>query len=118
MKLTYGIVPIVAGADKFTNLLAPWQEYLNPTIANLLPFSAVTFMMMVGVIEVVAGILVLVKPKLGSLVVCAWLVLIALTLLGSGKFLDVAVRDLVMAVGAFVLLKLTALKESFNSKKS
>jgi uncharacterized membrane protein YkgB len=118
MKLTYGIVPIVAGADKFTNLLAPWQEYLNPTIANLLPFSTVTFMMMVGAIEVVAGILVLVKPKLGSLVVCAWLVLIALTLLGSGKFLDVAVRDLVMAVGAFVLMNLTALTKSFNSKKS
>ena len=115
-KLTYGIVPIVAGADKFTNLLTTWPEYLNPTLAGMLPFSGSTFMMIVGVIEIVAGILVLVKPRLGAIVVSAWLVLIALSLLVSGRFLDVAVRDLVMAVGAFTLAKLSGLTEGLNAK--
>lgn len=118
MKLTYGIVPIVAGADKFTNLLTQWPEYLNPSLAGILPFSGVTFMMIVGVIEIAAGALVLIKPKLGSLVVCAWLVLIALSLLASGKFLDVAVRDLVMAVGAFTLFTLSGVIERANSAKA
>jgi hypothetical protein len=116
MKYTYGIVPIVAGADKFTNILATWEEYLNPTILGMLPFSAGTFMAIVGVIEIVAGIVVLIKPKIGAPVVCAWLVLIALTLITSGKYLDVAVRDLVMAVGAFVLFRLTTLTENFYAK--
>jgi uncharacterized membrane protein YphA (DoxX/SURF4 family) len=118
MKFTYGIVPIVAGADKFTNLLTSWPEYLNPTIAAILPFSSATFMMIVGVIEIVAGILVLIKPRHGALVVCAWLVLIALSLLASGRFLDVAVRDLVMAVGAFALAKISGLTESLDSKRA
>jgi len=79
-------VPIVAGADKFTNLLTSWQEYLNPTLAGMLPVSSATFMMIVGVIEIAAGILVLIKPLQGALVVCAWLVLIALSLLSAAIF--------------------------------
>ena len=59
-KLTYGIVPIVAGADKFTNLLTSWSEYLNPALAGMLPFNTATFMMIVGVVEILAGVLVLV----------------------------------------------------------
>jgi hypothetical protein len=118
MKYTYVVVPIVAGIDKFTNLLTTWEEYLNPVIAGMLPFTGATFMMIVGIIEVVAGILVLIRPKIGALVVCAWLVLIALTLLASGKFLDVAVRDLVMAAGAFSLWKLTGIVETFDTKRA
>jgi hypothetical protein len=75
-------------------------------------------MIIVGVIEIVAGILVLIKPKEGALVVCAWLVLIALSLIASGRFLDVVVRDLVMAVGASTLSRLTGLTESFNPKRA
>jgi len=116
MKLTYGIVPIVAGADKFTNLLVNWSDYLNPSITAMLPFNAETFMLIVGVIEILAGILVLFKTKLGALVVTAWLVLIALTLLLSGKYLDVAVRDIVMAVGAFVLFQLSGFTEAAGGK--
>jgi len=112
LKFTYGIVPVVAGVDKFTNLLANWPEYLNPIVANLLPFSEGTFMMLVGVIEIIAGIAVFIKPKLGAYIVCAWLVLIALSLIASGTYLDVAVRDLVMAVGALALAQLSQLKES------
>lgn len=110
LKFTYGIVPIVAGADKFTNLLTNWPEYLNPTLTGILPFSDKTFMIIVGIIEIIAGVVVFLKPKVGAYIVCAWLVLIALSLLASGSFLDVAVRDLVMAVGAFTLAKLSDLE--------
>lgn len=101
LKLTFGIVPIVAGLDKFTNLLTEWQNYIHPGMAAMFPFSPHTFMMIVGVIEIIAGVMVLVRPVLGGFIVAAWLTLIALTLLASGNHLDVAVRDLVMAIGAF-----------------
>ncbi len=103
LKLTYGLVPIVAGLDKFTNILTNWESYLNPDVASMLPFTPHVFMMIVGVIEIVAGLLVLLKPSVGAYIVSAWLVLIAVTLIASGKFYDVAVRDLVMAIGAFCL---------------
>jgi uncharacterized membrane protein YphA (DoxX/SURF4 family) len=106
LKLTYGILPIVAGADKFTNLLTHWEDYLNPRIAAMLPFAPHTFMMIVGVIEIIAGIIVLIKPAIGGYIVAAWLALIALTLLAGGNYLDVAVRDVVMAIGAFSLARL------------
>ncbi len=104
---TYGLVPIVAGLDKFTNLLVDWTSYVSPLTVGLLPMEAGTFMMIVGVIEIAAGIIVLARPRLGSAIVAAWLVLIALNLLLAGRF-DIAVRDLVMAVGALALFTLSA----------
>ena len=106
LKVTFGIVPIVAGIDKFTNILTNWEQYLNPALEKMIPFAPGTFMMIVGVIEIIAGIIVLMKPRLGGYIVAAWLTLIALTLLASGHFLDVAVRDLVMAIGAFSLARI------------
>jgi uncharacterized membrane protein YphA (DoxX/SURF4 family) len=106
LKYTFGIVQIVAGLDKFTNLLTNWEDYLHPGLASMLPFAPHTFMMIVGVIEIIAGLLVLAKPAIGGYIVMAWLTLIALTLLASGNYLDVAVRDLVMAIGAFSLARL------------
>ena len=106
LKLTFGIVPIVAGIDKFTNLLTHWENYIHPGIAGMIPFAPHTFMMIVGVIEIIAGIIVLVKPAIGGYIVAAWLALIALTLLASGNYIDVAVRDLVMAIGAFSLARI------------
>jgi hypothetical protein len=103
LQITYGIIPIVAGIDKFTNLLTNWEKYLNPALASLLPFSPHTFMLIVGVIEIIAGIIVLVKPRIGAFIVMGWLTIIAITLLAGGKYVDVAVRDLVMAIGAFSL---------------
>jgi uncharacterized membrane protein YphA (DoxX/SURF4 family) len=110
LKVTYGVVPIVAGADKFFNLLTEWTKYLNPDFAAMLPFSASTFMAIVGIIEIVAGILVFIRTELGAYVVAAWLVCIAVTLILSGNYLDVAVRDIVMAVGAFTLARISHLK--------
>ncbi len=111
LRLTYGLVPIVAGLDKFTNLLTDWKMYLSPLVRNAVPPEA--FMRVVGVVEIVAGILVLSRfTRLGAYIVGAWLVCIALNLVTSGHFLDVAVRDLSMAVGAFVFARLTELRAS------
>jgi hypothetical protein len=108
MRITYGLVPLVAGLDKFTDMLANWDAYLNPALANMLPLETHSFMMIVGVIEIVAGLLVFVRPAFGGYLVMVWLILIALTLLAWGHYLDVAVRDLAMAVGAFSMARLTA----------
>ena len=106
LKLTFTVVPIVAGLDKFFNVLCDWTQYVNPTLLDLLPFSGATFMMIVGVIEIVAGVLVFMKPKIGGLVVAAWLTLIALSLFIGWSFADVAVRDLVMAISTFSMSRL------------
>ena len=109
LKITYGIVPVVAGLDKFTNLLTNWAEYLGRN-ASMLPVDPLLFMKIVGIIEIVAGIIVLVNPLKGAYIVMIWLVCIALQLVISGRFFDVAVRDLVMAIGAYTLLQLTIIK--------
>ena len=114
LKFTFGIVPIVAGADKFTNLLTDWSKYLHPSLAGMLPFKAHVFMMIVGIIEIIAGVLVLINPVKGAYLVSVWLVLIALSLLASGNYLDVAVRDLVMAISAFSLAKISGVIDSRN----
>lgn len=108
--LCYGLIPIVAGADKFTNLLVDWSKYLPEVATKIIPISPNTFMMGVGVIEIVAGLLVLtVLPRLGAYVVAAWLVLIACAVTLTG-FYDIAVRDLAMALGAYTLGTVAALR--------
>jgi uncharacterized membrane protein YphA (DoxX/SURF4 family) len=112
LRLTYGLVPIVAGVDKFTNILTHWTQYLNPLATRILPVSATTFMHAVGIIEIIAGVLVLSSrtTRLGAYIVSAWLAAIAVNLLAMGSFFDVAVRDLVMGIGAFTLAKLTEIR--------
>ena len=116
LQYTYGIVPIVAGLDKFTNLLTRWENYLSPSIINMLPFSAVTFMHVVGIIEIAAGILVVLRPRIGGYVVMAWLIAIALTLIFGGHYFDVAVRDIVMAIGAYCMAKLSVSDSNLNTR--
>ncbi len=112
LRVAYGVVPIVAGLDKVTNLLTDWRAYLSPIAQRVLPFSGTTFMYLVGIVEVVVGILVLTKwTRYAAYVASAWLVCIALNLLTTGKYFDIAARDVVMAVGAFTLAKLTEVKE-------
>lgn len=111
LKYTFAIVPIVAGADKFTNLLTHWEQYVNPSIADLLPFPTSVFMMMAGVVEIVAGIIVLKKAEIGGYIVAGWLTMIALTLLIGFNYADVAVRDLVMAIAAFSMAKISKIIE-------
>jgi hypothetical protein len=111
LKLTFGLVPIVAGLDKFTNLLTNWSDYLSQSEKGMLPLDPLVFMKVVGIIEILAGIIVLVKPLLGAYIVMVWLICIALQLIIGGHYFDVAVRDLVMAIGAFTLAQLTRIKE-------
>jgi len=108
--LTYGLVPLLAGLDKFLNLLTDWPKYLSPWMADLLPVSAQTFMYAVGIIEIAVGLMVLTRwTRIGAWIAAAWLVLIALNLVTMGLF-DIAVRDLAMAVGAYTLAKLAELR--------
>jgi uncharacterized membrane protein YphA (DoxX/SURF4 family) len=110
LRLAYGLVPIVAGADKFFNLLTYWPKYLPDQIASVLPISPDKFMLIVGVIEIVAGLAVLTKfTRLGAYVVMVWLLAIAANLV-IGRFYDVAVRDAVMAIGAYTLGQVAALR--------
>lgn len=100
---TYILLPILAGLDKFAHILTDWHEYLAPIVTDILPFEAHTFMYIVGVIEIIAGVIVWVRPKIGSLIVGFWLIGIAINLLLTGQYFDIALRDVVIAVGAFSL---------------
>ncbi len=106
LRVGFTVAPIIAGLDKFFNLLANWEQYLAPVVADILPFSAGAFMIIVGVIEIVAGIGVWIKPRFFANVVAAWLVGIILNLLLAGAYFDVALRDLGLALGAFALGRL------------
>jgi uncharacterized membrane protein YphA (DoxX/SURF4 family) len=110
LRVAFVVVPVVAGADKFLNLLADWEGYLGPLARSVLPVSPAAFMRVVGLVEIGAGLLVLARPRLGGLVVAAWLVLVSLNLV-LGLHLDVAVRDLVMALAAFSLSRLAEVHE-------
>ncbi len=115
LRLTYGLVPVVAGLDKFVGLLADWEAYLSPAIADMLPVDPSTWMAIVGVIEIVAGLVLLAwKPRLGAWVVAAWLLLIAVNLVIAG-FYDIAVRDVVMAIGAVALARLAEVHDEHPS---
>jgi len=117
LRVLFGFVPIAAGLDKFFNLLTNWEAYLNPLATKVIPVSPATFMHIVGIIEIIAGVVVLSQlTKIGAYVVTAWLVAIALNLLTMGKFLDVAVRDLGLAVAAFSLAQLTAVRQESRSE--
>ena len=99
-------LPILAGLDKFTHLLVNWDQYLAPLATRVIPVTAHTFMLAVGVIEVVAGVLVALRPRVGAYVVALWLWGIILNLLSIPGYYDVALRDLGLALGAFALARL------------
>jgi uncharacterized membrane protein YphA (DoxX/SURF4 family) len=108
LKYIYALVPIIAGADKFTNLLTRWENYLNPHFVSLTGLSPSTFMHLVGIIEIVAGLIVFAKPRIGGAIVMLWLLAIALQLIVGGGYYDIAVRDIVLALGgALTLVRLT-----------
>ena len=112
LRITLGLVPILAGLDKFFNLLTNWEMYLNPLFPRMLHLAPVTFMHIVGVVEMIAGILVLSRlVRFGAYVVMLWLWAIALNLLMMGSFFDIAVRDVAISIGAFALAKITEARE-------
>lgn len=107
-----GAGPIIAGIDKYFNKLTNWEMYLSPMATKIIPVKDVAFMHAVGVVEVIAGIIVLSRwTRIGSYIVGAWLIAIAINLLTTGMFYDLAVRDVEIAIGAFALSQLSAVRE-------
>ena len=118
LRIGLGAVPFLAGLDKFFNILTNWERYLSPTVERLLPMSGVTFMHVVGVIEMVVGLAILTRwTRLGGYVAMVWLILIAVNLISTGAFFDVAVRDLVMAIAAYTLARLTEVRQPATSSE-
>lgn len=108
LRTVFTVAPILFGLDKFANILTDWTIYLAPVATAVVPVSAQTFMYIVGVVEIIAGILVAARPRLGSLVVALWLLGIIVNLLVLGSFYDVALRDFGLLVGALALNRLSA----------
>jgi uncharacterized membrane protein YphA (DoxX/SURF4 family) len=126
LRIGLGLGPLLAGLDKFFNLLTNWEGYLSPLMQNLLPVSPTTFMHIVVVIEMIVGLMILTRwTRIGSYIAMLWLVAIALNLISTGSFFDVAVRDLEMAIAAYTLARLTEARqpvaapqlESFGGQK-
>ena len=112
LRIAFGLTAFLAGLDKFLNLLTNWEKYASPLLLDVIPLSAGTFMRVAGVVEILVGVAVLAGvTRLGGYVIAGWLTLIALSLLTTGQYFDVAVRDLVMACGAFVLARLSEVRE-------
>ena len=100
-------LPVLAGLDKFFHLLVNWDQYLAPLATQVLPVSAHTFMLVVGVIEIAAGVLVALWPRIGAYVVALWLWGIILNLLLVPGFYDIALRDFGLSLGALALARLS-----------
>src|SRR5687767_13492218 len=100
-------LPILAGLDKFFHLLVNWDQYLAPLVTQILPVTAHTFMLVVGVIEIAAGVMVAVRPRIGAYVVALWLWGIILNLLLIPGFYDIALRDFGLSLGALALARLS-----------
>ena len=107
LQFGFTVAPIVAGLDKFFHLLADWDKYLPPVVNNLVGGNGHTLMLAVGVIEIVAGLGVMLRPRIFSYVVAAWLGAIIVNLLLIPGYFDVALRDLGLLLGALALGRLS-----------
>jgi uncharacterized membrane protein YphA (DoxX/SURF4 family) len=118
LRIAFGVVPIVAGIDKFTNLLVDWRIYVSPFFARLLPIAPGAFLHLAGVVEVVVGVTVLAGfTRFGGYAAAAWLAAIVVNLLTSGTHLDVAARDAVMVIAAWTLGRLTEIRAPHGSEE-
>jgi hypothetical protein len=109
LQAVFVIAPIFAGADKFFHILVNWDQYLAPLVPTLTGIPAHTFMLGVGVIEIIAGILVAIKPRIGSAIVAAWLAGIIVNLLLIPGYFDIALRDFGLCLSAIALFRLSSL---------
>src|SRR5437588_7248255 len=108
LRIGFAVLPIVMGADKFANVLVNWERYLAPWIRHLSPLSATHTMHVVGVIEIVAGIAVALKPRYGAYLVAGWLGGVVTNLLTYSGYYDVALRDFGLMLGALTLARLAS----------
>ena len=117
LRIGLGLVPFLAGLDKFFDILTDWSLYLSPLVASLLPVSGEVFMRAVGVIEMAVGVLILTGyTRVGGYIAAAWLVAIAVNLVSTGAFFDVAVRDLLIALAAFTMARLSEVRDTADSR--
>ena len=107
LHIGFAVLPVLAGLDKFFHLLVDWDQYLAPLVTRVLPTTGHTFMLVVGVVEVVAGLLVAFRPRIGSYVVALWLWGIIINLLLIPGYHDVALRDFGLSLGALALARLS-----------
>jgi uncharacterized membrane protein YphA (DoxX/SURF4 family) len=115
LRIGVGLAAFLAGLDKFFNILTDWAMYLSPFSQHLLPMSGKTFMHLVGVIEIIVGLAILTRwTRIGAYIASAWLLLIAVNLLTSGGFFDLAVRDVEIAIAAYVLARMTEVKQAVS----
>jgi uncharacterized membrane protein YphA (DoxX/SURF4 family) len=112
LRAAFTVAPIIAGVDKFLHMLVNWDQYLPPLVNNLLGGHGHEFMYAVGVIEIVAGIGIALKPKIFGYVVAVWLVVIIANLLMIPGYFDVALRDLGLALGALALARLAVVYDN------
>jgi hypothetical protein len=113
LKIALGAGPFLAGLDKFFNVLTNWTDYLNPVALQYVPVDADTFMRGMGIVEMIVGLAILTRwTRLGAYLAVCWLVGIAVSLVAMGKFYDIAVRDVLLAVAAFALAQLTAARQA------
>jgi uncharacterized membrane protein YphA (DoxX/SURF4 family) len=113
LRIAFGLGPLLAGLDKFTNILVNWEKYLSPTAQRMLPIGATTFMHIVGGIEIIVGLAILLgATRIFGYIAMIWLLGIAANLVSSGTYFDVAVRDVLLAVSAFGLAKVTEARQS------
>ena len=116
LRIGLGAAAFLAGCDKFVGILADWEGYLSPLMASLLPVGAATFMRLVGVVEIAVGLAILGGlTRVGGYVMMAWLIAIALNLVTTGGFFDVAVRDVEIALAAFALAGLSEAREAMSA---
>ena len=106
LRTVFTVAPIVFGLDKFAGLLTDWEKYLAPWVNGLVPGTAHQAMLAVGIVEVVAGVLVAIRPQVGGYVVALWLAGIIVNLVSMGAYLDVALRDFGLLVAAVALARL------------
>jgi hypothetical protein len=111
LRIGFTVAPILFGLDKFFDLLVDWRIYLAPEIDDLIPGNAHQAMLIVGVIEIVAGLVVAVRPRFGGYLVAAWLAGIIVNLLLQAEYYDIALRDFGLLLGALTLARLATAVE-------
>lgn len=104
-------IPTLAGLDKFFHVMTDWDQYLAPQIARLLPFSVHRAMLVVGVLEILAGLIVALRPRIGGYIVGTWFAWLILNAFLRGAYYDVALRDFGLMLGALALARLATLYE-------
>ena len=107
LHIAFVAIPVIAGLDKFADWLANWDAYLAPAISRMLPFSTHQYMIGVGVVEILAGLIVAAKPRIGALIVAAWMLCVIVNLFIAQDFFDIALRDFGLLLGAVALSRLS-----------